>query len=77
MFIFSFGTDSSPTLLEDVSCLSSDLLVLLQCSVTEQYSASCSSNTQNDLIVQCCKCLVLNCMYHLHHVLICSVLQLS
>ena len=53
---FSFGTDNSTTLLEDISCSSSDLLVLLQCSVTDQYSASCSSSTQNDVIVHCCKC---------------------
>ena len=53
-FLYSFGTDNSTTLIEDVSCSSSDYLVLLQCSVNSRYSSYCSGDSR-DVIVTCCK----------------------
>ena len=49
-----YGTDSNVMLFEDVSCSSSNYLVLLQCSVAFQHSSYCSSDSR-DAFVVCCK----------------------
>ena len=67
MFIFRYGTDSSSTLIESVSC-SNNYLVLLQCNWESQYSSTCADDDK-DVVVICRKLLCrFMCSYcNIHH----------
>ena len=51
---YSYGTDNSATILDDVSCSSSNYLTLQQCYITRTISSTCSLDS-NDAYVFCCK----------------------
>ena len=62
LFIYSYqnflryGTDLNSMVIEDVSCSTSNYLVLLQCDVSSQYSTYCNNNNR-DVVVTCCECM--------------------
>ena len=49
-----YGTDLNSMVIEDVSCSTSNYLVLLQCDVSSQYSTYCNNNNR-DVVVTCCE----------------------
>ena len=51
-----YGTDVNSMVIEDVSCSTSNYLVLLQCDVSSQYSTYCNNNNR-DAVVTCCECM--------------------
>ena len=52
--LYSYGTDTKLTLLEDVDCSSSSYLVLLQCSYSTVITSDCNDHDL-DVFVVCCK----------------------
>ena len=54
LYVYSYGTDTRSTLLDNVDCSSSSYLVLLQCSYSTVISSLCVSNYY-DAYVSCCK----------------------
>ena len=68
----SFGTDTYPIQLDDVSCSTNTYLVILQCSYSTIITSNCV-NGRDDASVICCEWLLLiqKCMtlwvYQCHH----------
>ena len=50
---YSYGNDTSPTLLDNVDCTHSGYLVLLQCSYSTVILSICTN--YHDVYVSCCK----------------------
>ena len=61
--ITSYGTDTSQMIMNDVNCLNSNYLTLLQCSFSTHIDSGCTNTNSYDATVYCCKLL-----YHLSYI---------
>ena len=57
-FIDRYGTDTLPTVIDDLSCSQSSYLTIFQCSYSSSIDSGCS-NDNSDVAVTCCKSLVI------------------
>ena len=59
----NYGTDTNQMIMNDVNCLNSNYLTLLQCSFSTYIYYSCSISDTYDATVYCCKLLHVCILY--------------
>ena len=59
----NYGTDTNQMIMNDVNCLNSNYLTLLQCSFSTHIDSGCTNTNSYDATVYCCKLL-----YHLSYI---------
>ena len=52
--IYSYGTDGSLMIIDDVSCYRSDYLTILQCYYSTYIDSGCVNSNSYDATVYCC-----------------------